>query len=89
MVLAPVDRHRRADAVPVHSTPPGRIWDMAAQHKNAGARIARVPPLASRRLTVGRCRSGRPRSSWVIRTSSERRPSPAGLAAAIAGLAGA
>jgi hypothetical protein len=61
---------------------------MAAQHRNADARTARVPPLASNRLTAGRCRSGRPASSWVIRASSDRRPSPAGLAAASAGLAG-
>ena len=61
---------------------------MAAQHKDAGANSARVPALASSRLTAGRCRGGRPASSWVTRASSDRGPSPAGLAAAIAGQAG-
>ena len=61
---------------------------MAAQHKDAGTSSARVPALASSRLTAGRCRGGRPASSWVTLASSDRGPSPAGLAAATAGQAG-
>src|SRR5262249_59912862 len=53
LVLPPVDRHRRAGAEPVHSTPPGGNGDMAARHKDAGASSARVPALASSRLTAG------------------------------------
>src|SRR5262249_60992053 len=57
LVLPPVDRHRRAGAEPVHSTPPGGNGDMAARHKDAGASSARVPALASSRLTAARPRN--------------------------------